>query len=400
MNTHNRNRAVGYRGTGAAVAGVWLALIAALPGCDDNAKNAYVPPEPPEVIVAHPVEREVITYLTYTGTVEASETVELRARVQGFLQKVNFQPGQRVKKGDVLFVIDKRQFEAEADQAKANIRSLEASLKGAENDAKLARELADQKAGPEIDAVIKAARRDAIVAEIARANAQLVEANLSLEYCDITAPIEGRVTRNLVDPGNLVGRAEPTLLAHIVQTTPAYVPVDVSESDVLAVRRELERTGELGRNEPGQIGPRQWRPCELALADQTEFGTEGRVDYVEPRMNTETGTLRVRTRFENADEGLIAGYFARVRFPMTSRKAMLVPEAALLSDQQGRYAVVVNDKDEVEVRRVRIGALDGTMRVIEEGLAPTDRVVVLGVLKARPGSKVSPKAQELADAGR
>lgn len=384
----------------AAAARLLLAVAPALAGGCKEEGNAYAPPAPPEVIVAPPVERDVTTYLTYTGTIEASETVELRARVQGFLEKVNFTPGQRVRKGDLLFVIDKRQFNAEVDQAKANIRSLEAALKGAENDAKMARELADQKAGPEIDAVIKAAKRDSIEAEIARANAQLVEATLNLEYCDVTAPIDGRITRNLVDPGNLVGRGEPTLLAHIVQATPAYVPVDVSESDVLAVRRELERAGELGRNEPGQIGPRQWRPCELALADQTEFATQGRVDYVEPRINTDTGTLRVRTRFENADEGLIAGYFARVRFPMSSQKAMLVPEAALLADQQGRYAVVVGAEDKVEVRRVRIGALDGTMRVIEEGLSPTDRVIVLGVLKARPGSKVTPKAQELAAAGR
>ncbi len=369
-------------------------------GCDGDKGNAYVPPDPPEVIVAAPVERDVTTYLTYTGAIEASETVELRARVQGFLEKVNFQPGQRVKKGNLLFVIDKRQFEAAVDQAQASVRSLQAALKGAENDAKMARELADQQAGPEIDAVIKAAKRDSIEADIARAEAQLVEANLNLEYCDITAPIDGRITRNLVDPGNLVGRGEPTLLAHIVQSTPCYVPVDVSEADVLAVRRELERTGELGKNEPGQMGPGQWRPCELARADQTEFKVPGRVDYVEPAISTETGTLRVRTRFENTDESLLAGYFARVRFPMSSRKALLVPEAALLADQQGRYAVVVNEKDEVEVRRVRIGALDGTMRVVEEGLDADDRVIVLGVLKARPGAKVTPKAQEIAAAGR
>ncbi len=362
--------------------------------------NAYAPPPPPEVIVANPVERGVTTYLTYTGVIEASETVELRARVQGFLEKVNFQPGQRVKTGDLLFVIDKRQFVAEVDRAKAAVRALEAAYLGAENDAKMARELADQKAGPEIDAIIKGARRDSTKAEIARAEADLVQAELNLSYCDITTPMDGRVTRNLVDPGNLVGRGEPTLLARIVQSTPCYVPVDVSESDVRAVRRELERMGQLGKNEPGQIGPGQWRPCELALADETEFKVSGRVDYVEPEMNTETGTLRVRTRFENADEALLAGYFARLRFPMSTREAILVPEAALLTDQQGRYALVVNQKDEVEARRVRIGALDGTMRIVEDGLKGDDRVVVLGVLKARPGSKVTPRVQEPAAAAR
>lgn len=372
-----------------------LLAIALLGGCEDNdGANAYAPPPPPEVIVAHPTQRDVTTYITYTGVVEASETVELRARVQGFLQSVNFEPGQRVNAGDLLFVIDKREYQAAVESAEASIQSLKAQLQGAENDAQMARDLADQKAGPEIDAIIKAAKRDSIAAEISRAEADLVEARLNLEYCDITAPLSGRITRNLVDPGNLVGRGEPTLLARIVQSSPCYVSLDVSESDVIAVRRELGDTGASGSQEPGQIAPGEWRPCELALMDQDEFAIQGRVDYVEPELNAETGTLRVRTRFENADEALLAGYFARVRFPMRSNAAMLVPEAALLTDQQGRYAMVVNDDDEVEVRRVTIGDLDGTMRVVTGGLQETDRVIVLGTLKARPGSKVSPKMQE------
>lgn len=382
----------------------WTALLGTcllIAGCKKGEDtNAYAPPPPPEVIVAHPAQREVVTYLTYTGTIEASESVDLRARVQGFLLKVNFQPGQRVHKGDLLFQIDKSEFQAAVERSEAAVTALKASLQGAESDARMARELADQRAGPEIDAITKAAKRDSIRGEIARAQAELAEAKLSLGYCDITAPIDGRITRNLVDAGNLVGRGEPTLLATVVQSTPSYVPVDVSESDVLAVRSELERTGEIGKGEPGQIGPGKWRPCALALADQTDFKIPGRVDYVEPQLNTDTGTLRVRTRFENTDEKLLAGYFARVRFPMSSSKQLVVPEAALLSDQQGRYAVIVNAKDEVEVKRVRIGALDGTMRVVDEGLSPEDRVIVLGVLKARPGSKVTPKAQEPAPEAR
>lgn len=382
-----------------AVLAIPLAACAVMvASCKEDEANAYAPPPPPEVIVAAPVEREVITYLAYTGVVEPSETVDLRARVQGFLEQVNFQPGQRVHAGDVLFVIDKRPFQAAVDQAKASVASLEAAYLGAENDARMARELADQQAGPEIDAVIKLAKRDSIKADIARAEAELVEAELNLSYCEISAPIDGRITRNYVDAGNLVGRGEPTLLAEIVQSTPCYVSLDVSESDVLAVRRELERSGELGKNEPGQVAPGQWRPCELALADQADYAFTGHVDYVDPQINTQTGTLRVRTKFENADEKLLAGFFARVRFPMFSTEAMLVPEAALLSDQQGRYAMCVNSSDEVEVRRVRVGPLDGTMRVVEEGIFPDDRVIVLGVLKARPGAKVTPKVQPPAPA--
>lgn len=368
-------------------------------GCKKEGEgNTYAPPPPPEVIVAHPVKQEVVAYKTYTGVVEASESVELRARVQGFLEKVGFQPGQQVKKGDVLFEIDKRQYQASVDQAVAQVHAQEAALVGAENDARLARELADQRAGPEIDAIIKLAKRDVVKADLEKARAELAEARLNLDYCTITAPIDGRITNNLVDAGNLVGRGEPTLLATIVQATPAYVSIDASEADVLDVRRDSARAG--GSREPGQISPGNWRPCELALAGEREFKTKGRVDYVAPELDRETGTLTVRTRYENTDNRLLPGLFARVRFAMSRSDALVVPEAALLSDQQGRYAMVVNEENAVEVRRVQIGVLDGPMRVVESGLTPEDRVIVLGALKARPGSKVAPKKQETAPAGR
>ncbi|MBX3352876.1 MAG: efflux RND transporter periplasmic adaptor subunit [Phycisphaeraceae bacterium] len=344
--------------------------------------------------MANPVKRDVTAYTTYTGVVEASETVELRARVQGFLERIEFDPGQRVSKGDLLFVIDKRQYQAAVDRAEALLRSRESALEGAANDARLARELADQRAGPEIDALIKAARRDAMAADVAAAEAELFEATLNLEFCEVRAPIDGRITVNYVDIGNLVGRGEPTLLAKIIQGTPAFVSVDVSESDVLAVRRDRAKSGTPGDVEPGQVSPGQWRPSRLALTGDDEFAIEGVVDYVQPELDLQTGTLRIRTRYENTNESLLPGFFARVRFAMESRESLLVPEAALLSDQQGRFAMVVNDQDEVEVRRVRIGILDGAMRVVEEGLSEKDRVIVLGVLRARPGSKVTPKTQE------
>ena len=395
---HPMGRNASSRGIAAiAVSAAMLALGACKHGEDPN---AYAPPPPPEVIVANPVERDVTSYLTYTGVVEASETVELRARVQGFLESIHFSPGQRVKKGDVLFVIDKRQYAAAVERARAAVAAQEAALLGAENDARLARELADQRAGPEIDAIIKLAKRDVVAADLAQAKAQLTEALLNLEYCDVVAPIDGRITDNYVDVGNLVGRAETTLLAEIVQTAPVYVSVDVSEGDVLKVRRDREAAGTLANTEPGQIAPGVWRPSELALSGQEDFAFAGRVDYVDPKMNPETATLRLRTTYENTDELLLPGLFARVRFPMSSAKSLVVSEAALLSDQLGRFALVVNESDEVVQKRVKIGALDGNMRVVEEGLTPQDRVIVIGVLKARPGSKVTPKMQEPAATGR
>jgi RND family efflux transporter MFP subunit len=371
-----------------AALGAWVT------GCKKGDEaNAYAPPPPPEVIVANPVVKDVVSYLTYTGTIEASETVDLRARVPGFLVNMNFQPGQRVKKGDILFVIDKSQYQNEVESAMAAKQAAEAAFEGADNDARLARELADQRAGPEIDAIIKAAKRDVAKADISRAASHLVDAQLNLGYCDVTSPIDGRITTNNVDIGNLVGGTGPTVLATIVLSTPAYVSVDVSESDVLMLRGRFESAAKAGKNEPGQPTPDKW-PCELALAGQTEFKYPGRVDYLAPQLNTQTGTLRVRTMFENADEVLLPGYFARVRFPMETHSAILVPEAALLSDQQGRYALVVGAGDKVEAKRVTLGVLEGEMRVVESGLESGDRVIVLGVLKARPGSVVTPKTAE------
>ena len=369
-------------------------------GCQtEDAANVYAPPPPPEVIVATPVQQEVVRYLTFTGTIEASEVVEIRARVEGFLARIGFEPGQLVKKGDVLFEIDSRQYEAAVAKAQAEVQAKEAALAGAESDAQLAERLAKQSAGSKIDAVIKAARRDVIKADLISAQADLAQAQLDLGYCTITAPIDGRITRNEVDFGNLVGREEPTLLATVVNVDPVFVSLDASENDVLEVMRDRRDSGGAGTVQRGQVSPGNWRPSELALAGETDFKAKGRVNYVAPQMNAQTGTLRVRTQYDNADGALLPGLFAQVRFAMSSGKAMLVPEAALLSDQQGRFALIVNDKDEVETRRVRIGTLDGTLRVVEEGLEADDRVVVLGVLKARPGSKVTPKTQEPAATG-
>ena len=367
-------------------------------GCQtEDAANVYAPPPPPEVIVAMPVQQEVVRYLTFTGTIEASEVVEIRARVEGFLARIGFEPGQLVKKGDVLFEIDSRQYEAAVAKAQAEVQAKEAALAGAESDAQLAERLAKQSAGSKIDAVIKAARRDVIKADLISAQADLAQAQLDLGYCTITAPIDGRITRNEVDFGNLVGREEPTLLATVVNVDPVFVSLDASENDVLEVMRDRRDSGGAGTVQRGQVSPGNWRPSELALAGETDFKAKG--NYVAPQMNAQTGTLRVRTQYDNADGALLPGLFAQVRFAMSSGKAMLVPEAALLSDQQGRFALIVNDKDEVETRRVRIGTLDGTLRVVEEGLEADDRVVVLGVLKARPGSKLTPKTQEPAATG-
>jgi RND family efflux transporter MFP subunit len=364
----------------AAAAG-WCA-----PACRPRT-NVYAPPPPPEVTVAHPVRRPTKRYLEYTGTTEPFESVELRARVSGFLEQVSFKPGTEVKKGDLLFVIDRRTYQAALDRAQAQVLADEAAHKAAESDARIAEELAQKRAGSELDKLIKIGRRDAAGAALEASRAALASARLDLEFCEVRAPHDGRITKNLVDTGNLVGAGgQPTLLATLVRTRPLYVSVDASESDVLMVRRA--RMARMPGAEPGQIAPGVWRPVELATADTDEFTIHGRVDYVDPALNPQTGTIRVRCRFENEDDVLLPGLFVRLRVFLDEEEATLAPDIALLTDQSGRYALVVNDQGVVEVRHVKTGGLDGSLRVVLEGLSATDRMVVNGLQRARPGAAV------------
>jgi RND family efflux transporter MFP subunit len=377
----------------AAATSFGLALLGSLNGCKRE-DNAFAPPPPAAVTVAHPIQRPVTQYLESTGTTEAFETVSLRARVPGFLDQINFKPGAAVKKGDLLFVIDKRTYQATFDRLQAQLLADEATYKAAESDAKMAQDLAAQRAGSEIDKITKTGKRDAAKAQVDASMAALETARLDLEFCEVRAPIDGRITKNFVDVGNLVGAAgDPTVLAMLVSYKPIYVTIDASERDVLIVRQQ--RLAKASNAEPGQIAPGQWRPVDLAITDEEEFKVHGHIDYVDPAINAQTGTLRVRCRFENEDEMLLPGMFVRLRFLLDTAPAMLVPNIALLSNQSGRYALVVNEKGVVEIRQVKIGALDGTMRVVTQGLSPSDRVVVDGLQRTRPGAIVKPTIADI-----
>jgi RND family efflux transporter MFP subunit len=376
---------------------IWATVaLVALSACHKG--NVYAPPPPPKVTVDHPVQRDVTHYLEYSGTIEAHQVVELRARVAGFLHEILFKPGAKVGKGDLLFVIDRRLYEAAVARAEAQLASDQAAVQAAEADAQIAEELAAQRAGSEIDRILKVGRRDSARAAMAAAQAELTRSRLDLEFCEVRAPISGRITKNLVDVGNYVGQGLPTALATLVETRPVYVSVDVSESDLLAVRRA--RMAKDLTLEPGQIAPGEWRPIELALADGGQFSYRGRIDYVDPLLNPQTSTIRVRGQFDNEDEFLLPGMFVRLRFPMETRSAILAPDLALLSDQGGRYALVVDEHDEVQLRRVTTGDLDGTLRIVTSGLSAGDRLVVNGLLRARPGAKVQPQEAAAAAKGR
>jgi RND family efflux transporter MFP subunit len=367
--------------------------VVVIAGCKPKT-NAFVAPPPAEVTVAHPIRKPVTRYLEYTGTTEAYEAVELRARVDGFLDQILFKPGAVVKKGDLLFVIDPRVFDAQAKQAEAEMNSRQAALSLAELTLKRLTQAGQAAAVAQLEIDKATAERDEANAQVELATAALARAKLNVEFTQVRAPIDGRISKNLVDVGNLVGAGgQPTVLATVVSATPLYVSVDASEADLLMVRRERLKTSPGA--EPGQIAPGQWRPVDFATADSEEFNIHGRIDYVEPALNPQTGTIRVRTRIENEDQTLIPGLFVRLRVHLETADAMLAPDIALLSDQNGRFALVVNDKDAVEVRRVKVGTLDGGMRVVTDGLSETDRIVVNGLQRARPGATVKPTLKEI-----
>jgi multidrug efflux system membrane fusion protein len=370
---------------------LWLALCAAILvqilGCskpqEKEAAAAGQTP-PPKVKVAQPLQKEVLEWDEYTGRIEAVETVEVRARVDGYLDKVNFRDGDKVKKGDLLFVIDPRPYRAELNRAEGELERARARLELAKNDLQRAEHLRRAKAisEEEYDARSKGQREALAAVRAAEAAAQT--ARLNLEFTEIRAPISGRIGRELVTEGNLVsgGGAGGTLLTFIVSIDPVYVYVDADERAVLKYRR-LAEAGKRTSARESQI------PAKLALLDESEFPHEGYIDYIEPRMDPSTGTLRARGVFKNPNELLSPGFFARLRVPGSPPyQGLLVPDRAIGTDQGQKFVWIAKDDGSVEYRRVVPGVASGQMRVISEGLQPDEWVVIEGIQKIRPGTKV------------
>lgn len=408
------------------------ALLGGLSGCAP--KNQYAPPPPPAVTVAHPVRRPVTDYVELTGTTHATARVELRARVNGYLQSIDFEDGATVAKGELLLVIDKKPFQASLEAALAKRAEAEATLKATreskgvkvaeaalligqaqllvtqlaegrgrrllERDAQ-SREVYDQQA-----AALKSAQADVESKEadleqakvsyasniaLAQANldnvrAALTNAELQLSYTEIRAPIGGRIGRHLVDIGNLV-QAEMTLMAIIEAYDPIHVLFTISESQALYFTRLRQQK---------KLPPLGSVPIVLnmGLGDEEGFPHEGRFDFAELGVDPETGTTLRRGIFPNPDGTLVPGLFARVRGAVGDPSPrLLVPERALGADQQGRYVLVVNGQDVVEHRTITPGIKVDALRVVEQGLKGDEWVVVDGLLRARPGAKVNPQRE-------
>jgi RND family efflux transporter MFP subunit len=356
-------------------------------------QNSFVPPPPAKVDVGVPVQRPITRYLEATGNTAPIKNVDLVARVQGFLQSINYQDGTFVKEGTTLFTIEPETYKLKLEQAQAAEAGAQATLKQAEADYKRQVDLVQRQAVSQATLDTSTSTRDNAQANLQQAQANTKIAQVNYGYTNVTAPFDGIVSAHLVSVGELVGVSSPTQLATIVALDPIYVNFNVNEQDVLRIREEARRRG-LTASDLAQF------PVEVGLQTETGYPHTGKLDYVSPTLNQSTGTLPVRGILPNTDRVLLPGYYVRVRVPVDQQQAaLLVPDVALGSDQAGRYLLVVNSENVVEQRKVQTGPLDGDLRVIDSGLKADDRVVIAGLLRAIPGQKVDPQLRKIEPSG-
>jgi RND family efflux transporter MFP subunit len=363
-----------------------ILALATLSACE---QNTFVPPPPPKVDVGLPVQRAITHYFETTGNAAAVKSVDLVARVQGFLQSINYEDGTFVKAGTTLFTIEPETYKLKLEQAQAAEAGAEASLKLAEADFKRQSDLVARQAVSQSTLDTSTSNRSNAQASLQQAQVNTRIAEVNYGYTSVVAPFDGIVSAHLVSVGELVGASSPTQLATIVQLDPIWVNFNVNERDVLQIREEARRRGitvrELTR-----------LPVEVGLQTETGYPHKGNLDYVSPTLNQSTGTLAARGILANPDRTMLPGFFVRVRVPVDQQQAaLLVPDVALGSDQAGRYLLVVNAENIIEQRKVIIGQVEGDLRVIESGLKPDDRVVIAGLLRAIPGQKVDPQLQKI-----
>lgn len=366
---------------------IGLALL--LSGCKKS--NQYAPPPPPKVSVARPIAEKITRYLEATGNTAAIASVDLVARIQGFVQDISYTDGATVKKGDILFTIEPLPYQAKLQQAQAAEASAQAKLVNAQTIFERQESLQRNAVASVRDLDDARAQRDSDKADVAQAAANTQIAAINYSYTRVLAPFDGRVSAHLVSIGDLVG-TQPTKLATIVQINPIYVTFNVSEQMVIRIR-----VGLIHNPRPGFT--LQTIPVEIGLQGETGYPHRGHMDYAAPTLDPSTGTLLARGVLDNADGVLLPGYFARVRVPLeTGVNALLVPDVALGADQGGRYLLVLGDNHVVAEKHVTTGPLRGALRVIETGLTPDDLVVVDGLQHAIPGQTVEPTTVTLMDA--
>jgi RND family efflux transporter MFP subunit len=365
------------------------AIQSAFSGFGGGAKKATAKAAPPALTVSQPVARNVIEWDEFTGRFAAVESVEVRARISGYLTQVKFTDGQDVKAGDLLFTIDPRPFERALDQAKAQLDQAKVSVSNAQLDVARGRPLlkSDYISKKTFDDRENLMREAESLVRIAEARVKAAE--LELSFCRITAPISGRMSRTLVTPGNFVSGggsdAGSTILTTIVMQDPIYIYFDVSENNALKYQRMAQASG---KKSDGILGA----AVGIGLPDETGFPHDAKLDFLENRLDEGTGTLRARAILANKDRFFSPGMFARVRLQGSPEyEALMLPDEAVGTDQATRFVYVVGDDDIPLRRTVDLGPLDDGLRVIRKGLKPEDWVILRGQQRVRAGQKIVPR---------
>jgi len=359
-----------------------LAAVALLAGCGKTARPVQA--SVPRVVITTPEQREVLEYEDLPGRIDAIEDVEVKARVNGYLNTIEFKEGTEVKKGDLLFTIDPREYQAEVESATASLQQAQAKLAQAQSDYERAKQLskstviAKQELENQGTAVLEAA------AGVRSAQAALSKAQLNAEYTQIRAPISGKISRTNITVGNLVAVGDA--LTSIVAQSPVYVYFEAPERAVLRWDKAVQDLSGQGLTARIQ--------AHVGLLNEEGFPREGKVDFSDNELNAGTGTLRLRAVLDNEDRRLRVGLYARVRISLDQpRPSLLVPERAVGVDQGQRFVYLVDKDNKVEYRKVTVGQIYGRMLSITEGLGPQDRVVTEGLLALRPGITVAPEVK-------
>jgi RND family efflux transporter MFP subunit len=369
----------------ARLTGICVCICAAISGCGPApAQSQLPPPKPPEVTVSKVVTRKVTDYEDFPGRIEAINAVEIRTRVTGFVTKVNFREGSIVKQGDVLFEIDPRPYKAEFDRTGGVVLQMDGRLKRLDADLARAKNL---KAIPgamsqeDFDKIVGDHTEAEGNLKVAKAN--LETAKLKLDWTKVEAPLTGKISRRYVDPGNLV-KEDDTVLTSVVDFDPIYAYFDVDERTTLRVQK-LIRDKSIAWSMEGKL------PVFLGLPDEKDHLRKGFVHFADNRIDPDTGTWRLRGKFDNKDDALAAGLFVRIRLPIgVEHDAKLIPEQALNTDQGQKFVYVVDKDNKVSSRRVKVGPVHLGMRTVVEGLEAGERIIVNGLQRARPGIEVTP----------
>ena len=368
-------------------AGLLLLSVVSVAGCGQGQQQTAAPPAP-TVTVARPVQHTVTDQDEYVGRFVAVDSVEVRSRVSGYLSQIHFTDGQMVKKGDLLFVIDHRPFQIALDQMRANLAQARANLAFAEADLARGKELVQNRTITEQTFDQRKQAKSVAEASVTAQEAMVHSAELDLnEYSELRAPIDGRIGDRRVSVGNLVtggNGSNTTLLATIVSVDPIRFEFTFDEASYLRYQRVAGGNGQMSGGGQGAVA------VTLKLIDETDFAHTGKMDFVDNVIDRSSGTIRGRAVFANSDGIFTPGMFGRIRVPASPAfTALLIPDSAIGAEQSRKYVLVVDDGGVVRQKYVVPGQIDDDLRVIREGLSPADRVIVNGLMRARPGIKVT-----------